>query len=806
MKRVLGVLLALAGLGLLSWQAFFHIDFDAEPLNLLPQELPQVEAMRAYDKAFASQIDVLIAVTQEDVAIGEEATVSLEEHLRERRDLFTSLSHRPPWEQAPSQMGELLAYLWANGPPSAMEAMVERLSGDGAARELSKSLDLLENSMDLAAVTRVSHDPFHLSNLGEGAGGFQLGDAMRMSFVSDDGELHLLLAEPNGDLKDGDDVVAWQAAVEASLEAWRSANPELAEGTRIQLTGRKIYMTEVTNALRGDLMISVLITLAFVVVLFGLIYRRIVPLLLLLASLYVTFVLTLLIGEQVFGSLSPMSVGFAAILMGLAVDYGFVIYQESCCSGKDPRRSRRVFGRSIGWAALTTACVFLALNRSIMPGVAQLGTMVAIGVSVGALMMIFPYASGLGSLRCYGFRGRETSPPPGKPWLASGRFAAWLSCLMVLGLVVILSSMGFPRLDSDPEKLRPERRQPALELYKSVMEKLGGDRRTLTVMASGDDEETVLQIFQRGREILEAEPTVSGTMIPIRLWPNEANQRSNRELVRTVIGEEANLLAVAEAEGFTDEALVLTKRAFLAWREWIAGEGAFRVEDAASRWLLDRLIQTSPESHRAIGFVRMAEDAFTLPEETVKSLNQQGLRPIGWEFLTPAIGQVLRHDIKHVVIPTALILLALLAMVFRSVKGVCISIALLGFSALMLMAVMMLMGRDWNIVNIAAGPLLLGLGLDYSIHVILALRRTHGNVVEIRQNIGRALLLCGTTTAVGFASLRSARHGGLPMLGELCAIGILITMVTAIFLVPHWWRALHREELHDRTAPDDASS
>ena len=102
------------------------------------------------------------------------------------------------------------------------------------------------------------------------------------------------------------------------------------------------------------------------------------------------------------------------------------------------------------------------------------------------------------------------------------------------------------------------------------------------------------------------------------------------------------------------------------------------------------------------------------------------------------------------------------------------------------------------VVNIAAVPLLLGIGLDYSIHVILSLRRSHGHVIELRHNIGRALLLCGTTTAVGFGSLRWARHGGLPQLGEVCAIGILITMFTAIFLLPHWWRFLHRKELHDR--------
>ena len=89
--------------------------FDADPLNLLPQGLPQVGAMRAYDKAFASQNDVLIAITQSDVVIGEEAADSLRAFLAARQDLFQSLSGQPPWEEDPSQMGELLAYLWVNG-------------------------------------------------------------------------------------------------------------------------------------------------------------------------------------------------------------------------------------------------------------------------------------------------------------------------------------------------------------------------------------------------------------------------------------------------------------------------------------------------------------------------------------------------------------------------------------------------------------------------------------------------------------------------------------------------------------------
>jgi hypothetical protein len=288
-------------------------------------------------------------------------------------------------------------------------------------------------------------------------------------------------------------------------------------------------------------------------------------------------------------------------------------------------------------------------------------------------------------------------------------------------------------------------------------------------------------------------------MIPIRLWPNAEQQERNREIVRRLVSLRGAWMASAAAEGFEDESLALTKRALSAWESFAAQEGPFVLQDEASLWLSKRLKRVAPgEPPLAIGFVKLAEGVFTLESSTIESLNEIGLRPVGWEFLSSEIRKILKHDIIHVVIPTVVILLVLLTLVFRSIKGVSISIALLVFSALMLMAVMQTRSMDWNIVSIAAGPLLLGLGLDYSIHVILALRRTHGDVAEIHRNIGRALLLCGTTTAVGFASLRSARHGGLPILGELCAIGILITMITAIFLVPHWWRFLHRAELHDR--------
>ena len=69
-----------------------------------------------------------------------------------------------------------------------------------------------------------------------------------------------------------------------------------------------------------------------------------------------------------------VSVGFAAILLGLAVDYGLLLYQESLFApGVSAAQIRRAVGPGIVWSAVTTAGAFLILNLGGLPGLAQLG-------------------------------------------------------------------------------------------------------------------------------------------------------------------------------------------------------------------------------------------------------------------------------------------------------------------------------------------------------------------------------------------------------------------------------------------------
>ena len=160
----------------------------------------------------------------------------------------------------------------------------------------------------------------------------------------------------------------------------------------IGYTGRPAFVAEIAGSMKRDITLSVAGTSAIIAGLFWLAHRRWKPMLWLLTLLALVLTGTLGLGGLLFGTINVVSMGFAAILLGLAVDYAVVHYQEALAQPDlSVPEIRRAIAPSIFWAAVTTITAFLVLNFGGLPGLAQLGSLVAIGVALSAFVMIFAF-------------------------------------------------------------------------------------------------------------------------------------------------------------------------------------------------------------------------------------------------------------------------------------------------------------------------------------------------------------------------------------------------------------------------------
>src|SRR5207245_7834381 len=163
-------------------------------------------------------------------------------------------------------------------------------------------------------------------------------------------------------------------------------------GLSIGYTGRPAFVADVAGGMEHDITISVAGTALIIAALFWLAHRRWKPMLWLLTLLALILGATLALGGLIFGSINVVSMGFAAILLGLAVDYAVVHYQEALAQPDlSIPQIRSAIAPSIFWAAVTTISAFLVLNFGGLPGLGQLGTLVGLGVALAACIMIFEY-------------------------------------------------------------------------------------------------------------------------------------------------------------------------------------------------------------------------------------------------------------------------------------------------------------------------------------------------------------------------------------------------------------------------------
>ena len=557
--------------------------------------------------------------------------------------------------------------------------------------------------------------------------------------------------------------------------------------------------------MQKDITISVGGTAVIIAFLFWLAHRRVKPMLWLLALLVLILGSTLALGGLIFGSINVLSIGFAAILLGLAVDYAVVHYQEALANpALTIPQIRHGIAPSILWAAVTTIAAFLVLNFGGLPGLAQLGTLVAVGVALAASIMVFEFLPPL-----FPERNRDSvSPPPIAPARTPGiaqvennlrlRFlvARFFTGLLVVSATLFLCVAGFPKMDSTAGPLRP-RNSTAYAQLEKLQKQFTSRAEPLWVIVGGKNETEVASELAATETTLQravSNNIIESYLVPSAIWPRPSAQASNRPAVLQLLNRQHELLSAAVDAGFAPRALALTEKIFETWRVAADSNGPFWPTNPMSAWILEKVTARTGTNCFALALIQSQQGLDPAAKRRAYAalahdLNAPNRWLTGWELLGDSIFSRVKANYYKVLAPMVCLVLISLWFAFKRLTEILLSVAVLSLSALCLLAFMHIAGWSWNLLNLMAIPLILGTGVDYSIFMLLGLRRYDGNLRMTYNSVARALLLCGGTAIAGFGSLALSSNAGMASLGAVCAVGIAGNMIIAIFLLPHWWLA-----------------
>jgi uncharacterized protein len=120
---------------------------------------------------------------------------------------------------------------------------------------------------------------------------------------------------------------------------------------------------------------------------------------------------------------------------------------------------------------------------------------------------------------------------------------------------------------------------------------------------------------------------------------------------------------------------------------------------------------------------------------------------------------------------------------FRSLLCVAIALMPVAIGTIWMVGLMGWLDIPFNPANIMTLPLVIGIGVTNGIHILNRFAEEQ-NPGILAKSTGKAVLVSGLTTIAGFGSLMLAKHKGIESLGYVMSIGTATCMIAGLTFVP----------------------
>jgi predicted RND superfamily exporter protein len=186
-------------------------------------------------------------------------------------------------------------------------------------------------------------------------------------------------------------------------------------------------------------------------------------------------------------------------------------------------------------------------------------------------------------------------------------------------------------------------------------------------------------------------------------------------------------------------------------------------------------------------------------------LESTKMRVIGGNIIMEEIMDA-NNESMMILLPMAFgLVIVILAIIYRSGLDMLFSLLALAFAIIWVYGFGAAMGYTFNPITTAVPILIVGLGIDYGIHITMRYREETKAGKDIKQSIvitihsvGMALLLATLTTVIAFLSNLASPITLLAEFGVLSAIGIIGSFITMTTFVPACKQLLDTRRLKKR--------
>ena len=790
-----------------------RMTLDPDVLNLIPRNNREVNEFRDLLKETGT-LDFHIVVITFPKGAEPSTYFPLIDGIAERlkkSERIRSVTWRLP--EVESLIDLALPYSMLILSPEQLETVAQSLSDTGIRASVQRNRSLLSTPQSSVVKQLIQSDPFNLlpiymEKLQRAGGGLKI-DYTSGYYVSSDQSAAIIVSRPRQAAQalpfSRAMMEETRALTDAAVKEFQSDHRGVSPAV-IDYTGGYAIAAADEKIIRQDMTVNSVTSIVGVLLLYLYAYRRPSALLYAAVPMMAAIIITFAIGALTYGTLSAASMGFAALLAGLGVDFLTVLYErfvDERNRGADVTSAVRTLMRQalpgVIVGALTTAATFYAFLATEFRGLTELGFLTGTGILVFLACVIFLFPAvlivverrrgGKRKLRVHAFGStrlvRASLANPGAVIIG------W--CVVVLVTGVAATGVRF----SDSLEAIRSTGNAATKMQEKVTATFGQSFDAMMYGVRGSTAQEAIARSEAAIPDLEriVNRQVIGSYQSISTFlPTETKQRAVIDRLRKGEDQEFSFTRIEATfrqaladNGFRPDSY---DRYLPLMREAVGRRDPLTVDKLHRLGLgetVQRFLKQTPTGFLSVVYVYPKTGKwprFLPPElQDFRKRHPEGALT-GVNLISETLRTITRSDAIRATTLGLVLVFALVWMGFRSFSRACFVFVPFIAGCTCMLGFMALFNLEFNFMNVFVGLMLVGTATDYAVYMLQRYDESPDAFPENALETGRAVVLAALMSIVGFSSFAMSHYPGIRSIGFASVIGIALSCLASITLLP----------------------